>query len=443
MRPVEVQRRARGPLARRVRLPRAERAEHLVHEVLRRQPLDQLDLRQPRGRQVRGRAQQLDLLGREAPARARAAGQHAEAIVARDDGGHQDPAALLARPQTVGERPPGHAVGPVAVEHVEQQALALHAPPHARLLGRARGHQLEVAARRLVAVQAAGVGGHQVARAARDRLVELLTAGLGGERLGQPRELGQRVDTAAGRPVELGVLDRARHERRGVDEEVHDRLVELARGDGVQHDHPDDVAGPADQRHGDHRLEVVLVELGDVVVARVLERVVADQHRLARARDPAADPLADAEPRPADEVAMDRRRGPQHEPLVLDQVHQAGVAVRRLAQDPDDVVEDLLALERRGDRRDHGIEERVLLADPYVRGEFWRDVDYRPDPSGGYVSPSTPGGPEVWPEGPLSDLFRRGTIRSGACSGSRWRRGVPTEEVDARELRVGPGPEPG
>ena len=145
----------------------------------------------------------------------------------------------------------------------------------------------------------------------------------------------------------------------------------------MQDDHPDDVAGPLGERHRDHRLEALLLELGDVVHARVVERVVADQHRLARARDPAADAFVDAEPQPADEVAVDRRGGAQDELLVLDEVDEAGVAVGRLAQDPDDVVEDLLALQRRRDRRDHGVEERVLLADPYVRGELRRHVDYR------------------------------------------------------------------
>ena len=147
VRAVEVERRTRGALERGVGLAGAERAEHLVDEVLGGQALDQLDLRQARGRQVRGGAQQLHLLGREAPARARAAAQHAEAIVAGDDRRHHHAAALLARPEAVRERAAGDAVGPVAVEHVEQQPGALHAPPRAGLLGRARRDQLEVAAR--------------------------------------------------------------------------------------------------------------------------------------------------------------------------------------------------------------------------------------------------------------------------------------------------------
>ena len=52
-------------------------------------------------------------------------------------------------------------------------------------------------------------------------------------------------------------------------------------------------------------------------------------------------------------------------------------------------------------------------------------------------------GPKCGPKVHCPTFLRAATIRSGACSGSRRADGVPTEEVDARELRVGPGPEPG
>ena len=54
-------------------------------------------------------------------------------------------------------------------------------------------------------------------------------------------------------------------------------LGELARRGGVQHDHADHVARRARDRHGGHRLPALLLELGEVLHARVVERLVADQ----------------------------------------------------------------------------------------------------------------------------------------------------------------------
>ena len=75
----------------------------------------------------------------------------------------------------------------------------------------------------------ARVGAEQLARAARDRVVEVLAQRDRRERLAQLRERRERVDPPARALVELRVLDRARHERRGVHEKVEHSVVELAR----------------------------------------------------------------------------------------------------------------------------------------------------------------------------------------------------------------------
>ena len=101
--------------------------------------------------------------------------------------------------------------------------------------------------------------------------------------LGEPRE---RRDALARLLVELRVLDRAADERRGVREQLDVLLGELARGGGVQHDHADHVARARGDRDRGHRLPALLLELGEVLHARVVERLVADQRGPLVARAP-------------------------------------------------------------------------------------------------------------------------------------------------------------
>ena len=128
------------------------------------------------------------------------------------------------------------------------------------------------------------------ARPARHRVVEVLAQRHRRERLAQLGERRERVDPAARVLVELGVLDRPADQRARVDQEVEHVVVELARGLGVQDDDADHVAVAGQDRHGHHRLEALLVQLGHELHARVLERALADELGRLGPRDPARRP---------------------------------------------------------------------------------------------------------------------------------------------------------
>ena len=113
------------------------------------------------------------------------------------------------------------------------------------------------------------------------------------------REPLQLAHPAPGRGVQARVLDRAGHERRGVDDEGRVLLAEHARRLRVQGDHADHLVVLADQRHGDDRLVLLLVELREVLDARVGEGVVRDERRPAVLGDPAREPLAAAHRAPS------------------------------------------------------------------------------------------------------------------------------------------------
>ena len=104
--------------------------------------------------------------------------------------------------------------------------------------------------------------------------------------------------------VEARVLDRAGDERGARDEEVDLGLGELARRLGVERDRRRSPRRPAEDRDREERLEPLLLELRDVLVARVVERVVADERRLAALGRPPGEPLAALEPDLADEVRV-------------------------------------------------------------------------------------------------------------------------------------------
>ena len=107
----------------------------------------------------------------------------------------------------------------------------------------------------------AGAGGEQRARVGDDGLQELVERLRARDRL---RELGQLLELGDAQPrllVEARVLDRARDERGRRDDEVDLVVRELARRLGVRGDRADRLAAATDDRHGEERLEALLLEL--------------------------------------------------------------------------------------------------------------------------------------------------------------------------------------
>ena len=161
----------------------------------------------------------------------------------------------------------------------------------------------------------------------------------GGDGLRQAGQARERLDAAARVLVEPRVLDRPGDERRRVGEEREDALVELARRDRVEHDGAERRSRARGDRDRDHRLEALLLDLGEVLHARVGHRALADELWRPVARDPAGEALVEPHLDPADEVRVDPRRGAQPQSLAVAQVDEAGVAVRRVAEQVDDALE--------------------------------------------------------------------------------------------------------
>ena len=124
---------------------------------------------------------------------------------------------------------------------------------------------------------------------------------------------------------------------------------------------PIGLAVASDDRHGEERLEALLLELGHVLHPRIGERVVADERRLAVLDRPPREALAALERDLSGLTLVRRRRGAQDEPrVVLEEVDEARVDAARVGHEPHDRGQHLGELERRGDRRDDLLEE--LLA---------------------------------------------------------------------------------
>jgi len=124
-----------------------------------------------------------------------------------------------------------------------------------------------------------------------------------------------------------------------VGEEVENALVELARRLGVQHDGAERIAGARRDRHDGHRLELLLLELSEVLHARVVDRVLANERGRVVPQHPAGQPLVHAHVELADEMRVNLRRRLQSQAVAVAQVDEARVAVGRLAHQVDDRVE--------------------------------------------------------------------------------------------------------
>jgi hypothetical protein len=340
---------------------RRERLEHVLDDVLGGQPLDQLGLLQPHGRLVGDGPQELRVLLAEAAAAYEAA-QHAELLLPRHQ--RRDQQALVVghlAPQRAG------AVAAFAPHQVEEQRGAPWPHPGVRRVGRVGGRHDQLVRLVVEAPDLTGVGAEQLARAAGDRVVEVLPERDRRQRLAQLRERGQRLHTAARLAVELGVLDRASHQRGRVDQEVEDVVAELARGLGVEHDHPDHLAGLGPHRDGDHRLEALLLQLGHVLHARVLHRVLADELGRPGPGHPTGQTLVEAEPDLPDQVRVAGRGGSQREPVGLHEVDEACVAVGGVRGDLHNAVQHTVQGERGGDGLDDRVQRLVLTPKPVLR----------------------------------------------------------------------------
>ena len=177
-----------------------ERLEQRADQVLGGQALDVLGVAQRQGGLVGDGLQQLLVLGGE--------GAHARA--------HGDEGADL-----------------LAIVAQRRPRLDVRIGERAR---RVEGDELERAVLAVAQPQLRGVAAQQPAHARGDHAVELLAAPDRDDALAQLGEVREGVDAQPRLLVEARVLDRARHERRGVDEEVEHALVELARGHRVQDD---------------------------------------------------------------------------------------------------------------------------------------------------------------------------------------------------------------
>jgi hypothetical protein len=145
-----------------------------------------------------------------------------------------------------------------------------------------------------------------------------------------------------------------------VHEKVEHSVVELARRLGMENHHTQDVAGAREHRHGDHRLEVLLLELRHVLHARVVHRVVADELGGLGAGDPPGQALLRPPGERADQMRVPGRSRSQYKPLVLHEVDEGGVAARGVGRDLDDPVEHAVEVERRRDRLDYRVQRLVF-----------------------------------------------------------------------------------
>jgi hypothetical protein len=198
-----------------------------------------------------------------------------------------------------------------------------------------------------------------------------LLEGLGaGERLA---ELGQMLELADAAPrllVEARVLDRAGDERGARGEDLHLGLGELPRRLRVQGDGADHLAALAHDRNREERLEALLLQLRDELVARIGDGVLRERGLLALDRPP-GEPFAALERDLADEVRVRLRRRAQHEPLalVLDEVDEARVHGARLREEAHDGAQNLLELQRRADGGDDLVEDPALAGMRRTRGD--------------------------------------------------------------------------
>ena len=169
--------------------------------------------------------------------------------------------------------------------------------------------------------------------------------------------------------VQLGVLDRLAHLAGNRHEQLDLGLVELPLLDGADVQSPLQ-ALPGEDGHGQDGFVLLLVEVREVLEARVEVRGARDHHRRPIGRRRSRDSLAGAHLRRARQL-LDARAdaGPQHELVraLVVEVDEAGVSLERVRNLRRDQLEQLAEVERRVDRRDRlGDEPEVALRSVHV-----------------------------------------------------------------------------
>ena len=187
-----------------------------------------------------------------------------------------------------------------------------------------------------------------------DRLERLLEVERLGDRLRDPRQRLELGHAPLGRGVQACVLDRLRHLAGDADEELDLGLRELTGLQRADVDRALELLAHED-RHGEDRLVLLLVQVREDLEARVEVRLRREHDRLALRGGRAGDALAGPHARPArllfDGGAVRRAEDELVGPLVV-QVDEAGVSLERLRDLARDQREHLVEVERRVDRRD-------------------------------------------------------------------------------------------
>ena len=161
--------------------------------------------------------------------------------------------------------------------------------------------------------------------------------------------------------VESRVLDRAGNECRTRSEEVRLGLGELPGGLGVEADDADRISSSADQGHRHEGLESLLLQFRHMVEARVVERVLADERRLATLERPPREALSPRQADPASEILVRLRRGIEFETITVggEEVDEAGMDGACSREQANNRGEHLLEIERGRHRRDDLGEESL------------------------------------------------------------------------------------
>ena len=146
-----------------------------------------------------------------------------------------------------------------------------------------------------------------------------------------------------------------RNELRTGLEDVHLAPLELPGFAGLHVDHADGHVAH-DERNGHERYEALSTRLRDVLVVRVLRRVL-DHQRLALRSRQTHEPLADGNPHLAHGLRVQTGGGAEREPaeVGLDQIDRAGIRTETLGHELDDVAQGFGQVVRaRDDRCDIG-----------------------------------------------------------------------------------------
>ncbi len=342
--------------------PGRERVEEILDQVALGQPLDQLQALEAERGLRRDRVREVARVLARAPVLREPRDQEAHHLVARDQRRDERGAHRGGAPERAGEhRGERAAVGLRALQLAAQLGQGDDVGTVGRT-GRGCAHAQPVAAR-LEQVDPQRLGPEQAERLLDgdcEQVVDRLGARDVPSELRQLLELAQR---AAGALVEPRVLDRVGHERGDVQQERGVLRAEHARGLGVQRDHADHALALGDQRDGDERLVLLLLELGEVLDARVGERLLRDEHGLRVLEHPACDALARRHRDATAEVRVALRGRAQHDApaAVLAQEDVGRVRDDRVVDEPHDRTQHLLEIERRVDGVDDLVEDAELV----------------------------------------------------------------------------------